>query len=97
VSEVWKEFGIPERCVVEAVAEGEGAPALLFRYQGDPVFILPPERVALLKRRLAETGELRQLQSLNRIIRNARRSAKRSQRQFSIGDESSKPDGPLGR
>jgi hypothetical protein len=87
VSEVWKEFGIPKRCVAEAVAEGDGTPALLFRYQGDPVFILQPERVDLLRQRLAETGDFRELKRLDRIIRNARRSGKRAQRQLSIGDE----------
>lgn len=87
MSEVWKEFGIPERCVAEAVIEGDGTPALLFRYQGDPVFILPPERVDLLRQRIAEAGDLRELESLDRIIRNARRSAKRSRRQLSIGEE----------
>jgi hypothetical protein len=95
VSEVWKELGIPERCVVEAVAEGDGTPALLFRYQGDPVFILQPERVDLLKQRLAETGDVRELKRLDRILRNARRSAKRARRQLSIG-EGTKPMGKVG-
>jgi hypothetical protein len=87
VSEVWKEFGIPDRCVVEAVVESDGSPSLLFRYQGDPIFILQPEKVDLLRQRLAEAGDSRQLARLDRIIRNARRWAKRPQRQFSIGDE----------
>ena len=87
MSKVWEEFGIPERCVAEAVAEGDGTPALLFCYQGDPVFVIQPGKVELLKQRLAETGEFTQLGHLNRIIRNARRSNKRQRRQSSIGDE----------
>jgi hypothetical protein len=82
VSEVWKEFGIPARCVAEAIVEGDGAPALLFRDQGDPVFILHCEQVDLLRQRLAEAGDVHELECLERIIRNARRSTRRSLRQL---------------